>query len=263
MRRTRTRQRPPPTPVFPVLALAVTTGVFWSSSSGVDAFVVLPDVRPTAFSIVKRTSATLYSSIGGGGNDPPASGGDGGRSDGEWDDFLNSDREESENLFKAREFMSENSLPISHGLNGEAENSIAGDKSSAIIGPNDFIVGGLSKDSLARNPYMKVVSQLSPSELISKFTATAHPRVQNAVRTTILGLIGGLPKMAFETTTITTGQKLASLMFQLQMTGYMFKVRRFLETRHALLSFLTNIVECRVSTFCTAKPGCRNGSIRW
>jgi len=29
--------------------------------------------------------------------------------------------------------------------------------------------------------------------------------------------------MAFETTTITTGEKLASLMFQLQMTGYMFK----------------------------------------
>jgi hypothetical protein len=29
--------------------------------------------------------------------------------------------------------------------------------------------------------------------------------------------------MAFDTTTITTGQRLASLMFQLQMTGYMFK----------------------------------------
>lgn len=29
--------------------------------------------------------------------------------------------------------------------------------------------------------------------------------------------------MAFETTTVTTGERLASLMFQLQMTGYMFK----------------------------------------
>jgi len=77
--------------------------------------------------------------------------------------------------------------------------------------------------ALLNNPYLSVVSKLSPSDLISKFTSTAHPRVQDAVRSTILGLIGTLPKMAFETTTITTGEKLASLMFQLQMTGYMFK----------------------------------------
>jgi hypothetical protein len=76
---------------------------------------------------------------------------------------------------------------------------------------------------LANNPYMMVVSNLAPSDLISKFTTTAHPRVQNAVRATILGLIGNLPKLAFDTKTITTGQRLASLMFQLQMTGYMFK----------------------------------------
>ena len=54
--------------------------------------------------------------------------------------------------------------------------------------------------------------------MISKFTSSAHPRVQNAVRSTILSLIGGLPKMAFDTTTITTGQRLASLMFQLQVS---------------------------------------------
>lgn len=76
---------------------------------------------------------------------------------------------------------------------------------------------------LKTNPYLSVVSKLSPSDLISKFTSTAHPRVQDAVRATILGLIGNLPKMAFETTTVTTGERLASLMFQLQMTGYMFK----------------------------------------
>lgn len=82
---------------------------------------------------------------------------------------------------------------------------------------------GPSAEALAKNPYMQVVSKLSPSELISKFTTTANPRVQDAVRNTVLGLIGSLPKMAFDTTTITTGQRLASLMFQLQMTGYMFK----------------------------------------
>jgi hypothetical protein len=76
---------------------------------------------------------------------------------------------------------------------------------------------------MSSNPYLQVVSKLSPSDLISKFTSTAHPRVQDAVRSTVLGLIGNLPKMAFETTTITTGERLASLMFQLQLTGYMLK----------------------------------------
>ena len=73
------------------------------------------------------------------------------------------------------------------------------------------------------NPYVEVVSSLSPSELIGRFTATASPKVQEAVKSTILGLIGNLPKIAFESTTVTTGARLASLMFQLQMSGYMFK----------------------------------------
>lgn len=73
------------------------------------------------------------------------------------------------------------------------------------------------------NPYLQVVSALSPSEIISRFTLTAHPRVQEAAKQTILSLIGALPKMAFETTTYASGAKLASLMFQLEMTGYMFK----------------------------------------
>lgn len=49
------------------------------------------------------------------------------------------------------------------------------------------------------------------------------PQVQDAVRATVLGLLGSLPRHAFETTAISTGDALANLMFQLQMTGYMFK----------------------------------------
>lgn len=79
------------------------------------------------------------------------------------------------------------------------------------------------KADVENNPYVEVVSRLSPSELIGRFTASASPKVQDAVKTTILGLIGTLPKVAFETTTVTTGARLASLMFQLQMSGYMFK----------------------------------------
>ena len=74
------------------------------------------------------------------------------------------------------------------------------------------------------NPYLPLITRLTPSDLISRFTSTAPPRVQDAVRTTILGLVGGLAShMKFDTRAIATGERLANLMFQLQMTGYMFK----------------------------------------
>ena len=198
-------------------------------------------------------SSCLFSSIGGGGNNdggssPPP--GDDGL--GDLGDFLDPNRKESDNLQRAREFISETSLPISFDATEESGTSMSGDQlaNGTEEGANDEVPndsiqsalvqsfgspatssslfgspggGNLTPELLAKNPYMDVVSRLSPSELISKFTATANPRVQEAVRSTILGLIGSLPKMAFETTTITTGQRLASLMFQLQMTGYMFK----------------------------------------
>jgi Protein of unknown function (DUF760) len=184
-----------------------------------------------------RTKARgLRSSIGDGGDRPPSSGDSGNRQS--WEDFLSRDGNESDNLLRAREYISDNSLPLSYDhhkeeiVSDEEQNSLS--NSSALVAnslqPNPFS-GGLTQETLLRNPYLAVVTNLSPSEIISKFTSTAHPGVQNAVRSTILGLIGGLPKMAFETTTVTTGQKLASLMFQLQMTGYMFKVN----THHFLV----------------------------
>jgi hypothetical protein len=43
------------------------------------------------------------------------------------------------------------------------------------------------------------------------------------VKQTIMGLLGNAGPFALETETVTTSEKLANLMFQLQMTGYMFK----------------------------------------
>jgi hypothetical protein len=192
-------------------------------------------------------AAILFSSVGGGGNDKrPPSDDDNGKSD--LGDFLDPTRKpDSENLKRAREYMSETSLPLSYDnekpvdddeeeeeddddddgptvtptldTTSGAETSLnpggstsrgksnTSATSSALFGTD----GTPSSDILAKNPYMQVVSKISPSDVIAKFTATADPRVQDAVRTTILGLIGSLPKMAFETTSITTGQRLASL----------------------------------------------------
>ncbi|CAM9622985.1 unnamed protein product [Pylaiella littoralis] len=85
---------------------------------------------------------------------------------------------------------------------------------------SEFFVGD-EKEKI--NPYYDVVRRLSPTELIGRFMRTSSPKVQEAVRTTVLGLLGSLPRHAFETTAIATGDALANLMFQLQMTGYMFK----------------------------------------
>mmetsp|Transcript_12461 Transcript_12461/g.19206 ORF Transcript_12461/g.19206 Transcript_12461/m.19206 type:complete len:412 (-) Transcript_12461:50-1285(-) len=184
---------------------------------------------------LRRRETYILSSVGDG--PPPNSG-----NSGSMDEFLDGfGKEESDNMKKARQYRSEESLPISFGseegtdddnMQGMAdkgkgkESEISFEGQSLIVDEpiiDDPIDDDESEEILLNNPYMKVVSDLTPSDLISKFTTSADPRVQNAVRSTILGLIGSLPKMAFDTTTITTGQRLASLMFQLQMTGYLFK----------------------------------------
>jgi hypothetical protein len=227
-------------------AVCSTLALLAISSQGgiaVDAFQPSCVIPSKGF---QRRTFQLYSSVGDGTPRPPP--GDDGDKDESLDDFLNP-KEQSENLQKAREYMSDTSLPISFEVEVEEEEEAATAEeieevetngaeeitldleSSALVNafgasaPSSLFAsdGSLSAEMLAKNPYMQVVSKLSPSELISKFTASANPRVQEAVRSTVLGLIGSLPKMAFDTTTITTGQRLASLMFQLQMTGYMFK----------------------------------------
>ena len=210
--------------------------------TGVSSFHRLPTFtrhRPYASSFLQSSNM--------GGSLPPN---DGGKGQGEpMGDFLNGfGKQESENMQNVRDYLSDQSLPISFDANGRSEEfdtpqntsesihqeASLQEQSDRGLGELSFSPGSAlqrqdnffetpNEDLLRNNPYIKVVSSLSPSELISKFTKTSSPRVQNAVRSTILGLIGSLPKMAFETTTITTGQRLASLMFQLQMTGYLFK----------------------------------------
>lgn len=223
----------------------------------IHAFTTTPFLWPSVKrSIVTHpTRSVVWSSVGDGKDSGNNNNNNNGRgSDGNLDDFLDPQKaaQESENLKKARAALSDQALPINYNSRdldsldvetesdldneqddeeGEDDEQVRASSSNDTNPPSSIPGAGLvaknsnnaSASSLARNPYLNVVAKLSPSELISRFTSTAHPRVQEAVRSTILGLIGTLPKMAFETTTITTGERLASLMFQLQMTGYMFK----------------------------------------
>jgi hypothetical protein len=57
-------------------------------------------------------SKRLRSSIGDGGDRPPSIGDSGSRQS--WEDFLSRDGNESDNLLRAREYISDNSLPLSY-----------------------------------------------------------------------------------------------------------------------------------------------------
>jgi hypothetical protein len=59
--------------------------------------------------------------------------------------------------------------------------------------------------------------------MILKFAQTSPKFVQEAAKSTIMTLFGSLPSYALDAALITTNTKLANLLFQMQITGYMFK----------------------------------------
>ena len=221
------------------------------------------------------TNLVLFSSVGDGNGDD----GNNNRDDSGLGEFLDPMKKpDSEDMKRAREYMSETSLPISFDSvedtsdvsttddDGDVESKdadlmtegnsndpasgssslvssssapIGNATSSALFGGNggDDEGKGPSPTLLAKNPYMQVVSKISPSDLIAKFTAESDPRVQEAVRTTILGLIGSLPKLAFETTSVTTGQRLASLVSNNEITHTTVN-RYFLENQYYSESYI-------------------------
>ena len=108
-------------------------------------------------------------------------------------------RKESDNVRRYREQNSEGRLPISYGAmntnNDDSDDSNNDDKSTnedknGKFGPlssnsqqTDATIDATSSSSLSKptNPYLNVVSRLTPSDLISRFTSSASPRVQDAV----------------------------------------------------------------------------------
>ena len=76
-------------------------------------------------------------------------------------------------------------------------------------------------DSLAMpyNRYVDAILNISAPELIKGFAETAPAEVQQAVRATLISLLGNLPPNVFDVSIASTGQNLASLMYSMQMTG--------------------------------------------
>jgi hypothetical protein len=77
-----------------------------------------------------------------------------------------------------------------------------------------------NKDGLR---YFEIVQNLPPNEMLLKFAKSAPPNVQEAAKSTVLNIIGSMPNYALDALMITTSSKLSKLLYQMQVTGYMFK----------------------------------------
>lgn len=71
----------------------------------------------------------------------------------------------------------------------------------------------------------RLMTSETPNQAIGNFVRTANPQVIQAMSGAVNGLLGGLsnPSMGMETLIKASGDKIANLCFQLQMTGYMFR----------------------------------------
>ncbi|KAJ1489308.1 hypothetical protein T484DRAFT_1780429 [Baffinella frigidus] len=133
---------------------------------------------------------------------------------------------------------------------------------------------GLMSPEAFDNIYMRMVESISPGEMVGQFMNSASPRVQAAVKSTIMGLLGSLrasPQFdssivttqralaslmfqlemtrkspRFDSSIVTTQRALASLMFQLEMTGYMFRNAEYRVALRNSLSAASNDEEGRV-----------------
>lgn len=85
------------------------------------------------------------------------------------------------------------------------------------------IESGKSQDP--SNALFRLMSATTPNQLIGQFVSTANPKVVKACSDAVNSLLGGLssPAMGIETIVKTNGEKIGSLCFQLQMTGYLFR----------------------------------------
>jgi len=73
------------------------------------------------------------------------------------------------------------------------------------------------------NKYFQKVESLQPNDMLQKFAKSAPLNVQEAAKGTIAGIFGSLPDYALDASLVTTNARLANLLFQMQVSGYILK----------------------------------------
>uniref|UniRef100_A0A7S0LCU2 Uncharacterized protein n=1 Tax=Coccolithus braarudii TaxID=221442 RepID=A0A7S0LCU2_9EUKA len=95
----------------------------------------------------------------------------------------------------------------------------------------------------ADNKFFKAIRAISPPELVQEFAQTAPRDVQIALRATVGQLMGSLPPEVAQSEVTTSGKNLGSLMFSMQMTGYMFRNAQYRKSLRDSLEGSTALLE--------------------
>jgi len=86
------------------------------------------------------------------------------------------------------------------------------------------------------NRFYDEISKLEPSDMVKEFAEAAPQEVQSAVKQTVAAMLGTMPEVVGESAITTTGKNLAMLLFNMQMTGYMFKNAQYRQGLYKALS---------------------------
>mmetsp|Transcript_23682 Transcript_23682/g.35223 ORF Transcript_23682/g.35223 Transcript_23682/m.35223 type:complete len:536 (-) Transcript_23682:174-1781(-) len=222
----------PSTPVVLVDAFTgnaiVSTPTFVTTANGfhtVSSSSTAATVSATAKSIRRGSACTLFVAGGGGGNlfRPIKNQDD--RNEDEDDD---EDDEEEESLyeqFASSEFLdksSDNSNKITQSFSPSSKPVDWGGEYDTLRSRFDDVKNNKIGPS---NTLFRIMTSQTPNEAIMSFINDASPQVVTAMSSTVTNLLGGLtnPSTGMEMIVKANGDKLGSLCFQLQMTGYMFR----------------------------------------
>ena len=82
----------------------------------------------------------------------------------------------------------------------------------------------------------ELATEKPPQLVLREFFMTAPEEVSAAMRDAVVSLLGTLPPMQFDAQISSTADKLAAMMLQLQMTGYMLRNAEYVTTLRRLLN---------------------------
>jgi len=127
-----------------------------------------------------------------------------------------------------------------------AEEAAADDDGDYAVAPSDMAKlqsriqkiqeGGLSTPA---SKLFDLATQKSPQRVMQDFITTSPPMVVTAMQEAVTSLLGQLPPFEFDSQIATTGDKLAALMLQLQMTGYMLRNAEYVMMLRKMLKLRT------------------------
>ena len=89
----------------------------------------------------------------------------------------------------------------------------------------------------------ELATEKAPAEVMREFFTTASPQVTEAMQDAVMSLLGSLPPLQFDASVTTTGDRLAALMLQLQMTGYMLRNAEYVFTLRRILDIKSRSID--------------------